>query len=72
MHVWVSTLDLSFYDKEVIESEEGLLCDKHILAANKIFGKQFPQLQGLQSTLLSQTDGFSPISAVDDHAKGMS
>ena len=41
---------------------KGCFYDKHILAADKIFEKQFPQLQGLQSTLLSQTEGFSPIS----------
>ena len=33
-----------------------------MLAANQIFANQFPSLQGLQSTLLCQSDGFVPIS----------
>ena len=59
---WVPSLSLTLYDKDVIESTEGLLCDKHMLAANEIFANQFPSLQGLQSTLLCQSDGFVPIS----------
>ena len=42
--------------------KDGLLCDKHILAASKLLQREFPGLQGLQSTLLFQTDGYSPIS----------
>ena len=41
----------------VIESG-GWLTDQHIHAANKLLSKQFPWLQGLQSTLLSQNGGF--------------
>ena len=59
---WVPSLSLNLYDKDVIESTEGLLSDKHMLAANEIFANQFPSLQGLQSTLLGQSDGFVPIS----------
>ena len=55
-------MSLTLYDKDVIESTEGLLSDKHMLAANEIFANQFPSLQGLQSTLLCQSDGFVPIS----------
>ena len=58
----VPSLSLTLYDKDVIESTEGLLSDKHMLAANEIFANQFPSLQGLQSTLLCQSDGFVPIS----------
>ena len=56
------SLDLTIYDKGCIEMEEGLLTDKHMLAASKLLKREFPGLQGLQSTLLSETDGFSPIS----------
>ena len=41
--------------------EEGLLCDQHMMAASKLLKQEFPDLQGLQSTLLSQNEGFSPI-----------
>ena len=34
---------------------KGKLCDRHMHAANKLLAAQFPHLQGLQSTLLSQT-----------------
>ena len=59
---WIPSLDLTVYDKEAIECDTGLLCDKHMAAANKILARQFPNLQDLQSTLLAQTDGFLPIS----------
>ena len=52
------SLDLTVYDKGCIEMEEGLLTDKHMLAASKLLKREFPGLQGLQSTLLSETDGF--------------
>ena len=55
------SLDLTVYDKGCFEME-GLLTDKHMLAASKLLKREFPGLQGLQSTLLSETDGFSPIS----------
>ena len=35
-----------------------MLTDKHIYAATKLLMKQFPHLQGLQSTLLSQKKSF--------------
>ena len=35
--------------------KNGKLCDRHMNAANKLLAVQFPHLQGLQSTLLSQT-----------------
>ena len=67
---WVQSLDLTINDKEAIEIESGLLCDKHMSAANTIMAHQFPNLQGLQSTLLSQMDGFSPISIGSNAPEG--
>ena len=55
------SLDLTVYDKGCIEMED-LLTDKYMLAASNLLKREFPGLQGLQSTLLSETDGFSPIS----------
>ena len=37
------------------------LDDEHMHLAQKLLQKQFPQLNGLQSTLLSETDGFTPV-----------
>lgn len=42
---------LSFADKE---SNEGILTDKHTEAASNVLAKQFPGIQGLQSTILCQ------------------
>ena len=56
------SLDLTVYDKGCIEMEEDLLTDKYMLAASNLLKREFPGLQGLQSTLLSETAGFSPIS----------
>ena len=67
---WVQSLDLTINDKEAIEIESGLLCDKHMSAANTIMAHQFPNLQGLQSTLLSQMDGFLPISIGSNAPEG--
>ena len=33
----------------------GLLCDRHMYAANKLLARQYPHLDGLNSTLLSQS-----------------
>ena len=35
--------------------------DDHIHLAQELLRKQFPLIDGLQSTLLSQNDGFVPI-----------
>ena len=43
--------------------EGGHLSDKHMHAAHKLLRKQFPFMNGLQSTLLSETRGFAPISS---------
>ena len=56
------SLDLTVADKVCIESSERLLTNKHMMAAGKVLAKQFPGMQGLQSTLLCQMEGFSPIS----------
>ena len=37
------------------------LSDEHIYLAQELIRKQFPNIQGLQSTLLCQNDGFVPI-----------
>ena len=55
---WVASLDVTVYDKGCIEME-GLLTEKHTMAASKLLKREFP---GLLSTLLSQNDGFSTIS----------
>ena len=57
---WVKELDLKQFDRDVIETG-GMLSDRHMYAVHKMLAAQFPQLQGLQSTLLPQTCGFSPI-----------
>ena len=50
---WKENLDLRAIDKAVVR--RGKLCDRHMYAAQKLLAAQFPHLQGLQSTLLSQT-----------------
>lgn len=39
------------------------LSDDHVYLAQELIRKQFPHVQGLQSTLLCQNDGFVPIQA---------
>ena len=39
----------------------GQLTDEHIHLAQQLLKKQFPHLDGLQSTLLSETDGFEAL-----------
>ncbi len=57
---WISDLDLDVSDKVII-TVGGMLSDRHMYAAHKLLASQFPSLQGLQSTLLSQTS-FQPVS----------
>ncbi len=52
-HLWKVNLDLRVRDKVVLR--KGILCDRHMYAANQLLAVQFPGAQGLQSTLLSQT-----------------
>ncbi len=56
--MWQKGLDMRVWDKLVIR--DGMLCDRIMFAANKLLAIQFPHLQGLKSTLLSQTS-FTPI-----------
>ena len=63
--VWVANLDLYYLDKDVIEAPEGLLCDRHMHAAHKLLSNSFPDLQGLQSTLLCQNGGYTPVTSDD-------
>ena len=53
-------------DKVIIE-KGGMLSDIHMNAAQKLLGEQFPHLQSLQSTLLSQTSSFISLFARDAH-----
>lgn len=55
---------LTLKHKDAIENNE-MLNDEHIQAAHNLMKKQFPQLGGLQSTLLCQNKGFS--SATKSH-----
>ena len=41
--------------RDKVALRKGKLCDRQRHAANKLLAAQFPHLQGLQSTLLSQT-----------------
>ena len=57
---WVKYLDLHISDKIAIETH-AMLNDKHMYAAMKLLKKQFPDIGGLQPTILCQTNGFSPV-----------
>eukprot|EP00731_Ephydatia_muelleri_P002679 Em0001g2679a len=52
---WIDEMCLTLKHKDAIENNE-ILNDEHIQAAHNLMKKQFPQLGGLQSTLLCQTD----------------
>ena len=56
--MWKESLDLRHQEKMIVR--KGLLTDRHMTAVNLLLSKQFPHLQGLQNTILSQTQ-FSPI-----------
>ena len=58
-HQWLPELDLDRNDKEILETN-GWLSDKHICAAQTLFKRQFPHMDGLQPPTLSQT-GTWPI-----------
>ena len=60
--MWVKELDLSTADREKLLDSSQMLNDKHILAAHDLLRNQFPQLGGLQCSLLSQTNGFKSVS----------
>ena len=60
--MWVPAIDLKDVDKDVNKCG-GWLSDQHLNAANQPLSKQFPHLQGLQNTLLSQNGGFTPITS---------
>ena len=45
--------------KEILAGDE--LSDDHMTYANKLLHQKFPDLDGLQSPLLSQNDGFCPV-----------
>ena len=70
---WVPELNLTLKEKLVLESPDGMLTDKHMDAANRLLRSQFPHLQGLQSSLISQSrNGFNPVEVSDEcMPKGM-
>ena len=59
---WIADLGLKVADKEVLETG-AMLTDKHMHPAHKLLKKKFPDIQGCQSTLLEQNNGFKPVSA---------
>ena len=59
--VWKPSLDLRCVDKRVVRN--GMLNDRHMHAVNKMLQTQFPDIQGLQSTLKSQTEFDSVVVA---------
>ena len=46
--------------KDILKSGEWLT-DEHIMLSQELLRSQFPQIGGLQSPLLAENDGFSPI-----------
>ena len=59
---------LTLKHKDAIENNE-MLNDEHIQAAHNLMKKQFPQLGGLQSTLLCQNKGLSAIKIMEHYIK---
>ena len=57
---WVQELDLREEDKLAIENEK-FLNDRHMHAVQKLLQKQFPGVDGLRSTLLSQIGDFETV-----------
>ena len=58
--VFLADLDLTYSDKTIIE-EGKKLSDRHMHATHKLLSAEFPNLEGLQSTLLAETGGFLPV-----------
>ena len=46
-----------------------MITDKHVHAANKLLREEFPSLEGLQTSLLSQSS-FSPVQIDSDSVRG--
>ena len=73
--MWIESLDLRQMDKKILE-KGGVLTDRLICAGQDILKRQFPHLQGLQSTLYSQElDKFTPVNdegiiLMYNHVKG--
>jgi len=49
----------STYEGDLVKG--GQLTDEHIHLTHQLLKKQFPHLDGLQSTLLSETDAFEAL-----------
>ena len=56
---------LTLKHKDAIENNE-MLNDEHIQAAHNLMKKQFPQLGGLQSTLLCQNNSNKNLGALQE------
>ena len=67
--MWIAELNLKASVKEII-LKQNMLNDTHINAAQVLLGQQFPRLEGLQSTLLCQTQ-FQPLKTSGFIAHGM-
>ena len=57
---WLRDLDLRYRDKAAVRANGGMLCDRHMHAANQLLSQQYPHLQGLHSTLF-QSKEFPPL-----------
>jgi hypothetical protein len=58
---WVPELGLTTKERQELESGV-MLTDVHMHAAHSLLKKQFPTIQGCQSTLLQQNGGFREVS----------
>ena len=59
---WVPSFDLRHLERAALERRGSMLTDQHMYAVNKLLSQQYPHLQGLHSTLLTQSSsGFPPI-----------
>jgi len=56
--------DVDMLVKEILAGDE--LSDNHMTYANKILRQQFPDVDGLQATVLSQIGGFCPVKSDSD------
>ena len=59
--MWLKTLDLNLFDKQVLSAIGGMLSDKHMRAAHQLLSMQFLKF-GCYNTLLAQLKAFPPVS----------
>ncbi|XP_064406458.1 uncharacterized protein LOC135351399 [Halichondria panicea] len=60
--MWLKTLDLNLFDKQVLSAIGGMLSDKHMRAAHQLLSMQFLKFEGCYNTLLAQLKAFPPVS----------